>query len=157
VGTTEGETLLAPVKEAKEGTSGGANKRNAGSTPPRGGKKKQKKKAKRNGGPEAIDPFRRAQADNLLAVIYFRDHPYRVLTHSDHEQVKTELMSRLCDAARSLPLRALAVGMVDWMLPVLPLRRMSGCTMLSTRLRFLGTPGGNSTSVRSLWKRTKAC
>ena len=99
VGITEEETLLAPVEEAKEGTSGGANKRKAASTHPQGGKQKQKKKAKRTGGPEATDPFQRAQADNLLAVIYFRDHPYRELTHSDQEQVKTELMARLCDAA----------------------------------------------------------
>jgi len=97
VGTTE-ETLLAPVEEAKEGTSGGGNKRKACSTPPQGGKKKQKKKAKRTSGLEATDLFRRAQADNLLAVIYFRDHPYRALTHGDQEQVKTELMARLCDA-----------------------------------------------------------
>ena len=33
-----------------------------------------------------------------MAVIYFRDHPYRALTHGDQEQVKTELIARLCDA-----------------------------------------------------------
>lgn len=113
VATSEEEALLAHEEGvqaeasggaaheegAEAGTSGGGNKRKAGRTPPQGGKKKNKKKAKRTYDPEATDPFERAQADNLLAVILFRDHPYRALTHGDQEQVKAELMTLLSETA----------------------------------------------------------
>jgi hypothetical protein len=102
VATSEEDTLLAGEDEAKAETSGGGGKRKAGPTPPQGGKKKKKKKAKRTEDPDT-DPFRKAETDNLLAVIFFRDHPYRALTHEDQEQVKASLMARLCDAAGGGP------------------------------------------------------
>jgi len=130
--TKEKETLLAPVKEAKEVAIRGRR------VLPLHRVEKRNRKRRQNG----------------LVV-------QRQLTHlGEHKQITywrlsmlgTILIGRSCMATRSrlkpsswhdcvmrltrirsLPLRALAVQMVDWMLPALPLSNMTGCTMLSTR------------------------
>jgi len=87
----------APAEGVTEGTSesvtGRKRKTEVGPTPPQTKRKKSRK------GPAFGSTFKQAEQDDLLGVVLVKDRPYTVLSRTQLEYVRSELMKQLFEAA----------------------------------------------------------
>jgi len=93
----EVETGLAPSCSAEASTSnapaGQKRKSESGPTPPQTSRKKRQRR------PMLGATFQQAEKDDLLGVVLVKDQPYKILTRTQINWVRGQLLSKLVDVA----------------------------------------------------------